>query len=315
MSPYMDGPDARQATRGRCGDARRGRPGQAGAPGVGAGRPGRRFTRLRALCHSRGLPRRRARGPERPQETGSREVVSRRFWTLLVRFEDVAFHYGAGPDVLRHVDFHLPPASFRFLAGPSGAGKSSLLKLMYLAQRPSAGRIHLFDRDVAHLTRRQKAETRRRIGVVFQDFRLLDHLTALDNVALPLRIAGQRSAKVRDHVAELLAWVGLGDYLGAYPATLSGGQQQRVAIARAVVGRPRLLLADEPTGNVDDRIAVRLLYLFEELNKLGTTIVIATHNESLVARFSHPVMRLHDGEVRVTQGGAAIAAPSKGSAA
>ncbi len=185
------------------------------------------------------------------------------------------------------------------MTGASGAGKSSLLSMIYLARKPSAGRIRLFERDVTTLSRPETAMMRRKIGVVFQDFRLLDHLTALENVALPLKISGQRDEKVRRHVAELLAWVGLSEHLDSYPPTLSGGQKQRVAIARAVVGRPSLLIADEPTGNVDDRMAVRLLYLFEELNKLGTTIVIATHNESLVARFDHPVVRLVDGGVRV----------------
>ncbi len=217
----------------------------------------------------------------------------------LIRFEDVSLRYGAGPEILRNVSFHLEPGSFHFLAGQSGAGKSSLLKLMYLGQCPSSGRARLFGRDVATLTRRETALLRRRIGVVFQDFRLLDHLTALENVALPLKVSGQREDKVHRHVAELLAWVGLADQIHAFPPTLSGGQQQRIAIARAVVGRPNLLLADEPTGNVDDRIAVRLLYLFEELNKLGTTIVIATHNESLVSRFSHPVLHLSAGEVHM----------------
>jgi len=215
----------------------------------------------------------------------------------LIRFEDVSLRYGAGPKILHQVSFHLEPGSFHFLAGSSGAGKSSLLKLMYLAQRPTSGQARLFGRDMMTLTRRETALMRRRIGVVFQDFRLLDHLTALENVALPLKVSGQRENKVQQHVAELLAWVGLADQIHAYPPTLSGGQQQRIAIARAVVGRPSLLLADEPTGNVDDRIAVRLLYLFEELNKLGTTIVIATHNESLVSRFSHPVLSLSGGEV------------------
>ncbi len=237
----------------------------------------------------------------------------------MIRFEDVALRYGAGPEILRQVSFHLEPGSFHFLAGSSGAGKSSLLKLMYLAQRPSSGRARLFGRDVMTLTRRETALMRRRIGVVFQDFRLLDHLTALENVALPLKISGQRENKVQQHVAELLAWVGLADQIHAYPPTLSGGQQQRIAIARAVVGRPSLLLADEPTGNVDDRIAVRLLYLFEELNKLGTTIVIATHNESLVARFSHPVLYLSGGEVRMrvapAAAGAGAGSTGRGSAA
>ena len=232
----------------------------------------------------------------------------------LIRFEDVSLRYGAGPEILRNVSFHLEPGSFHFLAGQSGAGKSSLLKLMYLAQWPSSGRARLFGRDVATLTRRETALMRRRIGVVFQDFRLLDHLTALENVALPLKVSGQRQDKVHRHVAELLAWVGLADKIHAFPPTLSGGQQQRIAIARAVVGRPNLLLADEPTGNVDDRIAVRLLYLFEELNKLGTTIVIATHNESLVSRFSHPVLHLSAGEVQMRPQ-ARTARPNKGSAA
>ncbi len=232
----------------------------------------------------------------------------------MIRFEDVALRYGAGPEILRQVSFHLEPGSFHFLAGSSGAGKSSLLKLMYLGQRPTSGRAHLFGRDVKTLTRSETALMRRRIGVVFQDFRLLDHLTALENVALPLKVSGQRENKVQQHVAELLAWVGLADQIHAYPPTLSGGQQQRIAIARAVVGRPSLLLADDPTGNVDDRIAVRLLYLFEELNKLGTTIVIATHNESLVSRFSHPVLSLSGGEVRMRAAPAAAGAGA-GSAA
>ena len=237
----------------------------------------------------------------------------------MIRFEDVALRYGAGPEILRQVSFHLEPGSFHFLAGSSGAGKSSLLKLMYLGQRPTNGQARLFGRDVMTLTRRETALLRRRIGVVFQDFRLLDHLTALENVALPLKVSGQRENKVQQHVAELLAWVGLADQIHAYPPTMSGGQQQRIAIARAVVGRPSLLLADEPTGNVDDRIAVRLLYLFEELNKLGTTIVIATHNESLVARFSHPVLYLSGGEVRMrvapAAAGAGAGSTGRGSAA
>ncbi|MGF1609474.1 MAG: cell division ATP-binding protein FtsE [Kiloniellales bacterium] len=210
----------------------------------------------------------------------------------MVRFEEVALRYGEGPDILHSVSFSLDPGAFNFVLGPSGAGKSSLLKMMYLALRPADGRISLFGRDVASLTRKEVALMRRRIGVVFQDFRLLPHLTALQNVALPLRVAGQPESKITDHVSELLSWVGLADHLHAHPPTLSGGQQQRVAIARAVIGRPSLLIADEPTGNVDDMIAVRLLYLFEELNKLGTTVVIATHNEALARRFTHPVLRL-----------------------
>jgi cell division transport system ATP-binding protein len=214
-------------------------------------------------------------------------------------FDGVAVRYGAGPEVLRGISFTLAPGSFHFLVGPSGAGKSSLLKLIYLGLRPAAGRVELFGRDVSVLRRADYPAMRRRIGVVYQDFRLIEHLSAMDNVALPLRIAGVRESDIKRHVPELLSWVGLKHHLDALPATLSGGQQQRVAIARAVISRPSLLLADEPTGNVDDTIGVRLMYLFEELNKMGTTVVIATHNEGLVGRFTHRQLRIAGGTVRL----------------
>jgi len=217
----------------------------------------------------------------------------------LVRFENVGMRYGAGREVLRDITMFLDAGAFYFLTGPSGAGKSSLLKLIYMAERPSRGLITLFGRDLATTPRRDLPALRRRIGVVFQDFRLIPHLSALDNVALPLRVAGHRDANIAKNVAELLRWVGLAEQLEAKPPTLSGGQQQRVAIARAVVSRPSLLLADEPTGNVDDHIAGRLLRLFEELNRQGTTIVIATHSESLVTRFPHTRLHLEDGELTV----------------
>ncbi len=178
--------------------------------------------------------------------------------------------YGAGPEVLRDISFNLPSASFHFLTGPSGAGKSSLLRLMYLAHHPSRGIVTLFGQNVTKVERRARTEMRRRIGVIYQDFRLLDHQSVFDNVALPLRIAGVKEDQIKTHVTELLTWVGLEEHVAALPTTLSGGEQQRVAIARAVIARPSLLLADEPTGNVDDAIAVRLLYLFEELNRMGT---------------------------------------------
>ncbi len=216
-----------------------------------------------------------------------------------MRFQRVGLRYGGGPEIFRDLTFSLVPGSFHFLVGPSGAGKSSLLKLLYLAIRPSSGTFSLLGRDVADLDREEVAMMRRRMGVVFQDFRLLDHLSALDNVALPLRVAGAREEQLRSHVAELLAWVGLADHIHSLPATLSGGQQQRVAIARAVITRPNLLLADEPTGNVDDAIGVRLMYLFDELNKLGTTVMIATHNEGLVHRFRHPQLRIENKGVRL----------------
>jgi cell division transport system ATP-binding protein len=217
----------------------------------------------------------------------------------VVRFENVGMRYGMGPEVLRDLTFTLDAGSFHFLTGVSGAGKSSLLKLLFLAHRPSRGLITLFGRDVATLPRRALPTMRRKIGVVFQDFRLLDHLTALENVALPLKVAGARDAKVLEHVAELLRWVGLEKHIHARPKVLSGGEQQRVAIARAVINQPSLLLADEPTGNVDDHIGMRIMYLFEELNRLGTTVVVATHSESLLSRFKHPRLLLDNGELTV----------------
>jgi cell division transport system ATP-binding protein len=215
----------------------------------------------------------------------------------VVQFDNVGLRYGHGPEILQDVSFALPAGSFHFLTGSSGAGKSTLLRLMYLAQNPQRGRVVLFGRDIAQARRYELPALRRRVGVVFQEFRLLDHLSMLDNVALPLRVAGATEADVRKFVPDLLAWVGLADHMDAKPPTLSGGQKQRVAIARAVIGRPDLLLADEPTGNVDDHIAMRLMYLFEELNKLGTTVVIATHNENLVSRLPFPCMRLENGKL------------------
>ena len=223
----------------------------------------------------------------------------------MIRFENVGLRYGTGSEVLRDVSFTLAPGSYHFLTGASGAGKSSLLKLMYLAHRPSRGLITLLGRDVARLKRTELPALRRQIGVVFQDFQLLDHLSALDNVALPLRMAGVAEDDAMEHCVEILKWVGLGNHLQAKPSTLSGGQQQRVAIARAVINRPRLLLADEPTGNVDGGIGMRLLYLFEELYKLGTTVVIATHNEALIRRFDHPHLHLDQGRLHLLAGAAA----------
>jgi cell division transport system ATP-binding protein len=213
----------------------------------------------------------------------------------VVRFDNVGMRYGLGPEVLRDITLHLKPGSFHFLMGPSGAGKSTLLKLLYLALRPSRGLITLFGRDIATTSHAALPELRRRIGVVFQDFRLLEHLSVLDNVALPLQIAGLRNARVLDHVTEMLDWVGLGDRLEDRPSTLSGGEQQRVAICRAVVTQPHLLVADEPTGNVDDAIGHRLMRLFEELNRNGTTVVVATHNRSLVEPYGHPRIAMRDG--------------------
>lgn len=215
----------------------------------------------------------------------------------LIEFENVGMRYGNGPEVLRDLTFSVAKGSFHFITGPSGAGKSSLLRLLSLIHRPSRGLVTLFGRDIATLNREELPALRRRIGVVFQDFRLIDHLSAVDNVALPLRLAGARDDRVRGHVKELLRWVGLGDHLEARPPTLSGGEQQRIAIARAVINRPNLLLADEPTGNVDERIGLRLMRLFDELNKVGTTVIVATHSESIIRRFRHPILQLRDGQI------------------
>jgi cell division transport system ATP-binding protein len=215
----------------------------------------------------------------------------------VVRFENVGLRYGLGPEVLQDITFGLEAGSFHFLIGPSGAGKSSLLRLMYLAHLPTRGLISLFGRDVSTLPHEQLPKIRRRIGVMFQDFRLLPHLTAFDNVALPLRVAGVRESEIRRHVEELLTWVALENHMDVRPPTMSGGQQQRVAIARAVIARPKILYADEPTGNVDDRIAARLMHLFEELNKLGTTVIIATHNEAMVRELGRPILKLNAGRL------------------
>ncbi len=215
----------------------------------------------------------------------------------ILRFDGVGMRYGRSPEVLKDVSFELAPGSFHFLTGASGAGKSSLLKLIYLAERPSRGRIEMFGRDVDHVSAADRPYLRRRIGVVFQEFRLLDHLSAFDNTALPLRISGGKPDAYRTDVAELLTWVGLKARMHAQPPTLSGGEKQRLAIARAVVGRPDILLADEPTGNVDQGHALRILRLFVELNRLGTTVLIATHDEDMVARSGQPVLHLEGGRL------------------
>jgi cell division transport system ATP-binding protein len=216
----------------------------------------------------------------------------------IVQFENVGLRYGTGAETLSDLSFSLARGAFYFLTGPSGAGKTSLLKLLYLAQRPSRGQIRMFGEQLGSAPRDRLPAFRRRIGVVFQDFRLVQHLSAYDNVALPLRVAGTDEREIGEPVREMLAWVGLGDRSEARPATLSGGEQQRVAIARAVIGRPDLLVADEPTGNVDPEMAQRLLHLFDGLNRLGTTVVVATHDLHLLSRVgTAQMMRLDKGRM------------------
>jgi cell division transport system ATP-binding protein len=215
----------------------------------------------------------------------------------VVRFENVGLRYGLGPEVLRDLSFRVEPHSFQFLTGPSGAGKTSLLRLLFLSLRPTRGLISVFGHDIATLSSDSLATLRRRIGIVFQDFRLLDHMTTYENVALPLRILGREENNYRHEVAELLQWVGLGERMWALPPVLSGGEKQRAAIARAVIARPQLLLADEPTGNVDPNLAQRLLRLFIELNKSGTSIIIATHDIALMDEYDARRLVLHEGRL------------------
>ncbi|MDD3181686.1 MAG: cell division ATP-binding protein FtsE [Alphaproteobacteria bacterium] len=216
---------------------------------------------------------------------------------MLVSFEHVSLRYQASHTVLSDINLALMPGLFYFLTGSSGAGKSSLLRLIYQIEKPSEGRVVLFDKDTSQLHHSEFPALRRRLGIVFQDFRLIPHLTALENAALPLCLAGAKPSQVNAHVTELLNWVGLGDRLHARPFELSGGEQQRVAIARAVVNKPKLLLADEPTGNVDDESAKKLMRLFLELNKMGTTIIFATHQQNIVKQYAKPVLRLKNGRL------------------
>ena len=218
------------------------------------------------------------------------------------RLEGVEFGYAQGPRVLRDIDLILARGSFHFLTGPSGAGKSSLLRLLHLAARPSSGRLTLFGEDVGLIRRRDAPRLRRRIGVVFQDFRLMEHLSVFDNAALPLRLSGRRPADYTPDVHEMLRWVGLGGRMDDLPATLSGGEKQRLAIARAVIGKPDLILADEPTGNVDAAMGARLLRLFQGLNQMGATVLIASHDQGLAERSGAALLRLENG--RLNGGGA-----------
>ena len=231
----------------------------------------------------------------------------------IIEMQNVGIRYGQGAEVLSDIKLSLKRGSFHFLTGRSGAGKTSLLSMMYLAQKPSRGIVSVFGKNVNFTNRDSLARLRRKIGLVYQDFRLLHHLSAFDNVALPLRVCGMDEKEVKKRVTELLQWVELDKHLKAPASTLSGGEKQRVAIARAVINRPELLLADEPTGNVDNDIAAKLMKLFVELNKLGTTVVIATHSEKLISDFAYPRLHLQNKNLRVyrpidvvTMGGAHV---------
>lgn len=216
---------------------------------------------------------------------------------MIVEFEDVGLAYDGETEILRNLDFQLGSGDFRFLTGPSGAGKTSFLKLIYLAHQASSGKVSVFGEDVTNAPRAALPTLRRRIGVVFQEFRLIDHLTAFDNVALPMKVAGVNQNHYREDVRELLNWVGLGSRIDALPETLSGGEKQRVALARALVSKPDLILADEPTGNVDPVMGEKIMKLFVELNKLGAAVIVATHDLQLVDVLGKPAMRLDRGKL------------------
>ncbi len=219
----------------------------------------------------------------------------------VVQLENVGVRYGMGPEVLRDLTFSIEANSFQFLTGPSGAGKTTLLRLILMSVRPTRGLISIFGQDVSDISKDNLTGLRRRMGVVFQDFRLLDHLTTYENVALALRVQGKEEATYRAEVVELLRWVGLGERMHVLPPVLSGGEKQRAAIARALIVRPDLLLADEPTGNVDPSLAKRLLRLFIELNRLGTSVVIATHDFGLMDQLDVRRLVLGDGRLHIDE--------------
>ncbi|MFM9889728.1 MAG: cell division ATP-binding protein FtsE [Rickettsiales bacterium] len=215
----------------------------------------------------------------------------------MIRCQNMSLEYIAGKPVLRQVNLHLEAGSFTFVSGASGAGKSSLLSLLSLSLKPTGGTVELFGSDVTDLSRNELPAMRRRIGTVFQDFQLLNHLTVAENVGLPLKIMGEEASDINEKVHELLTWIGLDGFADVRPALLSGGQKQRVAIARAVINKPLLILADEPTGNLDHELSMKLMYLFRSLNKVGTTIVFATHDSSLMEAFDYPTIYLRDGQL------------------
>lgn len=217
----------------------------------------------------------------------------------VVDMQNVSIRYGQDPEVLSDVKLSLTKGSFHFLTGKSGAGKTSLLSMMYLAQKPSRGTVTVFGTNIGFANRDTMALMRRRIGVVFQDFRLLEHMSAYDNVAVPLRVRGMNESEIAKRVKELLHWVELDKSVNKICSTLSGGEKQRVAIARAVINRPEILLADEPTGNVDDDIAGKLMKLFVELNRLGTTVVIATHSQELINQYNYPRIHLENHALKI----------------
>lgn len=229
----------------------------------------------------------------------------------MIRLEKVSARYTPETEVLKSIDLHLKPGGFYFLCGGSGAGKSTLLRILSLTQPVTAGSLEIFGQKITSMRHEQLPALRRKIGLVVQDYQLLDHLTIRENVGLPLKIGGEKPVEIRPKVQELLEWVGIADHADHYPPTLSGGQKQRAAIARAVIRSPELLLADEPTGNLDPALSLKCMYLFQALNKMGTAVLFATHDEHLISLFDYPVLDLKDGVLTLRGASSEASRPSQ----
>jgi cell division transport system ATP-binding protein len=215
----------------------------------------------------------------------------------MIKLSHIGLRYEGGPEILTDISLSLNAGSFHYLIGASGSGKSSLMRLLYMGLLPTRGDITIFDHNILKSSGQIRADIRKQIGVIFQNFRLLNHLSLYDNIALPLRLSNIPESKIDSAVNDIAAWIGLKDYMHVKPAFLSGGQQQRVAIARAVITKPKILLADEPTGSLDDPMGERIMALFEELNKTGTAIMVATHNKNLIKKFPHEILNLRAGHL------------------
>ncbi len=227
----------------------------------------------------------------------------------MLRFENVGKRYPGGHEALAGLNLHLRTQEMAFLTGHSGAGKSTLLKLIALIERVSYGQIFFNGRSLSRLASRRIPHLRREIGIIFQNHNLLNDRTVFDNVALPLVIAGYEHREIQRRVRAALDKVGLLDKERRYPVMLSGGEQQRVGIARAVVNRPPLLLADEPTGNLDPALSEEIMRLFEQFNQVGVTVLIASHDLQLITRMGHRILQLHDGRLLSDEQAAGAAAP------
>lgn len=234
----------------------------------------------------------------------------------IISMNNVMLHYEDSLPVLKNVSINLYKSSFHFLTGESGVGKTTFMRLLYMGIRPSAGVLKIFGKDVSELSDDSICKMRQRIGVVFQSYNLLNHLTALENVALPLKVMGEPESSRMQQAKEILDWVGLGNCFNAYPDALSGGQQQRIAIARAVISRPDILLADEPTGNVDEKIANKLMTLFYGMHKVGTCVIVATHHKQFVDQFHYDELQIDSGKLiskkQVPPQGVGGSSPSNG---